>query len=135
MWIRVNAVLGSLVVVTGLWLVWGELPMPVALATALAVAGLLAWRSTSLGEVWAWATGLLGLESLAWPVATMVQVRLATEQPTDQQMGQILTAILFGLFSSIFWLTFSYGLFKRLARSRGEAGSAGAGESRHGSEK
>jgi len=29
-------------------------------------------------------------------------------------MGLILTAILFGLFSSIFWLTFSYGVFKKL---------------------
>ena len=112
--LQLNAVLGSVVVVAGLWLVWGELPAAAALVLVLAVAGLLTWRSRRISEVWAWATGLLGLESLAWPIVTMVQIRLATTEPTDQQMGQILTAILFGLFSSIFWLTFSYGLFKRL---------------------
>jgi hypothetical protein len=112
--LQLNAVLGSVVVVAGFWLVWGELPAAAALVLALAVAGLLAWRSRTIGEVWAWATGLLGLESLAWPIVTMIQIRQATTGPTDQQMGQILTAVLFGLFSSIFWLTFSYGLFKRL---------------------
>jgi hypothetical protein len=47
----------------------------------------------------------------------MLEIRRMTPegaQPTDQQMGLILTSMLFGLFSSIFWLTFSYGIFKRM---------------------
>jgi hypothetical protein len=43
----------------------------------------------------------------------MVQVRLATTEPNDEQMGTILSAVLMGLFSAVFWITFSYGFFKR----------------------
>ena len=66
----------------------------------------------------------LGLESFAFPVATMVQIRMTTAQPTDEQMGQMLTAILFGVFSSIFWLTFSYGIFKKLRAGGEQSGAA-----------
>src|SRR6185436_4967146 len=77
------------------------------------VAGFLIWQGRTIGLVWAWATLLLGLESLAWPIITMVQVRLATTEPNDEQMGTILSAVLMGLFSAVFWITFSYGFFKR----------------------
>lgn len=110
---QVNAVLGSLVVTVGFWIIWGTLPIWWSVAIALVVAGFLAWQVTTIGLVWAWSTLLLGLESLAWPIATMVQVRLATTEPTDEQMGEILNAVLFGLFSSVFWISFAYGLFKR----------------------
>jgi hypothetical protein len=43
----------------------------------------------------------------------MVQVRSTTTEPTDEQMGTILSAVLTGLFSAVFWITFSYGFFKR----------------------
>lgn len=111
-WIRLNAVLGSLVVTLGFWMIWGELPLAMMVALGLAVAGLLAWQSQTIGAVWAWATLFLGIESLAWPIVTMVQVRMAEAEPTEQQMGLILTAMLFGLFSAIFWMTFAYGIFK-----------------------
>lgn len=111
---QLNAALASLVVTVGLWLLWGDVPVPLMAAVALGVAGLLAWRCETVGAVWAWTTLLLGLESFAFPVVTMVQIRMTTTQPTDEQMGQMLTAILFGVFSSIFWLTFSYGMFKKL---------------------
>jgi hypothetical protein len=65
---------------------------------------------------------MLGLESLAWPIVTMLQVRFSTAEPNDQQMGLILTAVLFGMFSSIFWLSFSWGLFKWVRRTK--AGTA-----------
>jgi hypothetical protein len=114
---QLNAVLASLVVTIGLWMLWGEVPVILMIAVVLGVAGILAWRCDSIGSVWAWTTLLLGLESFAYPVVTMILIRLTTEQPTDEQMGQMLTAILFGVFSSIFWLTFSYGMFKKLRAS------------------
>lgn len=113
-WIRLNAVLGGLVVTVGLWLVWGGLPLVGTIAAWLGIAGFLVWWSPTISAVWAWTTLLLGVESLAWPVLTMIQVRMTSGEPTEQQMGLILTAVLFGVFSSVFWLTFSYGLFKRL---------------------
>ena len=121
---QVNAVLGSFVVTVGLWLLWSDVPVPLLAAVALGVAGLLAWRCETIGAVWAWTTLLLGLESFAFPVATMVQIRMTTAQPTDEQMGQMLTAILFGVFSSIFWLTFSYGIFKKLRAGGEQSGAA-----------
>ena len=111
---HLNAVLGGVVVALGLWLMWGDLPVIVIVVIALAAAGILAWASSSIAAMWAWTTAVLGLESLAWPVVTMVRIRLASTEPTEQEMGLILTAILFGLFSSIFWLTFSYGVFRKL---------------------
>ena len=122
--LQLNAVLGSLVVTLGFWLVWGQLPAWLFMLVGAGVAALLLWRAETIGAVWAWATLLLGLESFAWPVATMVQIKLTADQgaqPTDEQMGLILTAVLFGLFSSIFWLTFSYGLFKRMVWKQPDA--------------
>src|ERR1051325_1101007 len=44
------------------------------------------WGRT-IGLVWAWATLLLGVESLAWPIITMVQISSITTEPNDEQMG------------------------------------------------
>lgn len=110
---QLNALLGSLVVTIGFWIVWGAWPIWWSVAIGLTVAGFLAWQGTTIGLVWAWSTLLLGLESLAWPVTTMIQVRLTTTEPTDAQMSEMLTAVLFGLFSSVFWVSFAWGLFKR----------------------
>lgn len=109
---QLNAVLASLAVTIGFWLTWGEMPLALAVVVAVCAAAFLTWQGSSIAVVWAWATLLLGVESLAWPIVTMVQVRMAVAEPTDEQMGQILIAVLFGLFSSIFWLTFAYGIFK-----------------------
>ena len=51
---------------------------------------------------------------MAWPIVTMIQIRMGGSQPTEEQMGTILNAVLFGLFSSVFWVTFAFGLFKRV---------------------
>jgi hypothetical protein len=59
---------------------------------------------------------LLGAESLAWPITTMIGFRASSGQPSDEEMGMVLNAVLFGLFSSVFWTTFSFGLFKRERR-------------------
>jgi hypothetical protein len=44
---------------------------------------------------------------------TMLQIRSAGGNPSDEDMGAILSATFMGLFSAVFWLAFSYGLFKR----------------------
>ncbi len=122
MWVvRINAVVGSLVVTLGFWLIWEEFPLTFAVAMALVVAGFLVWQGSTIAAIWAWVTLLLGLESLAWPIVTMVNLRVALDEPTEQEMGLILTAVLFGLVSSIFWLSFSYGIFKRMVRGETQA--------------
>jgi hypothetical protein len=114
MWpLRLNVLFGSLVVAIGFRFLWGDLPLAATLVVAALVAGLLVWRARTIPEVWAWATMLLGIECLAWPFATMVQVRMATAEPSNEQMGQIVNAVIWGLPSGVFWLTLSYGLFKR----------------------
>ena len=115
--IWVNVALGTLVVTVGLWLMWGELSTLLTGLVALGVTGFLVWRGTTVARVWAWATLLLGVECFAWPVVTMIRVRMETAEPTEQQMGDMLTSVLFGLVSAIFWTTFSYGIF-RLMRER-----------------
>ena len=110
---HLNALLGSLVVAAGAWLAWDSFSLWEVLLIAGGVTGFLIWQGRTIGLVWAWATLLLGLESLAWPIITMVQIRSITTEPNDEQMGTILSAVLMGLFSAVFWITFSYGFFKR----------------------
>ena len=110
---QLNALLGSLVVAAGAWLAWDSLPVWGVFLIGGVVAGFLIWQGRTIGLVWAWATLLLGLESLAWPIVTMVQFRSITTEPTDEQLGMMLSAILMGLVSAVFWITFSYGFFKR----------------------
>ncbi len=70
------------------------------------------WRGRTIRLIWAWSTLFLGMECLAWPIITMLRIRSATLQPSDEEMGTILSAVLMGLFSAVFWIAFSYGLFK-----------------------
>ena len=113
---QLNAMLGSLVVAAGAWLAWDSFSLWGVFFIAGGVAGFLIWKGRTIGLVWAWATLLLGVESLAWPIVTMVQVRSTTTEPTDEQMGTILSAALTGLVSAVFWITFSYGFFKRTSQ-------------------
>lgn len=115
-----NIALSGLVTTIGFWLAFGAPPLSLTLLFGALATGFLWWKSAAIGAIWAWATLLLGLESLAWPVLTMVQVRLATDTPSDEHMATILSAVVAGLFSSVFWISFSYGLFKR-ARPEGDA--------------
>ena len=131
---QLNALLGSLVVAAGAWLAWDSLPAWAVFLITGVVAGFLIWQGRTNGLVWAWATLLLGLESLAWPIVTMVQVRSTTTEPTDEQLGTMLSAGLTGLVSAVFWITFSYGFFKRarqpIAASPTEATDSHSTESR-----
>ena len=113
---QLHAVLGAIVVTVGFWLVWGELPVALVTAIALAAAGFLAWQGTTIAHVWAWTCLLLGFASAAWPMATMVQVRRMTAEPSDEQMGLILTAVVAGLLASVFWTSFAFGIFRWIKR-------------------
>lgn len=110
---QLNALLASCMVAVGAWLAWDALSPIGVLLVAAGVAGWLLWSSYTIGRVWAWATLLLGVESFSWPLLTMVRINGATAQPTEEQMGTILSAIVAGLLSAVFWVSFSYGLFKR----------------------
>jgi hypothetical protein len=43
----------------------------------------------------------------------MIQLKGVSETPSQDQMEAMLMAVVLGLFSSVFWIAFSYGLFKR----------------------
>ena len=113
-----NLSLGTLVVSVGFWLIWGgTVSVAIVVGWALTVA-LFLWSMTkSITEVWAWSTVLLGLESFAWPLVLMIQLRGQAESLPESEMGTILSAVVLGLFSSVFWVSFSYGLFKRARQS------------------
>lgn len=115
---QLNAVLAALVVTIGFWIERGEFPVLAAAILALCVAGALFTFCSTIGMIWAAATLLVGLESLAWPVVTMVQIRGMNANPSDEQMTEILTSVVGGLFSSIFWLTFSWGIYRWTTRGR-----------------
>ena len=113
MWHQLNAVLGSLAVTVGLWLLIGALPVFIGIILAIALAILLAWKSPSIGTTWAICTFMLGVESLAWPVMQMSDLQKLGPEPSLEELQRIFTAVLFGLFSGVFWMTFAYGIFKR----------------------
>lgn len=112
--IFLNLSLGTLVAAVGFWLIWGGTVSPVIVVGWALSVGLFLWFMTkSITELWAWSTLLLGLESFAWPLVLMIQLRGQAESPPESEMGTILSAVVLGLFSSVFWISFSYGLFKR----------------------
>ncbi|MDR4495500.1 MAG: hypothetical protein AB7P17_01605 [Nitrospirales bacterium] len=112
-WVQLNAVLGSLVVMIGLWLLIGAFPIAWGVAASIVLALLLAWKCPSIGYIWSASTFLLGLESLAWPISQMVDIRKLGPEPPLEDLQRIFTAVLFGLFSGVFWMIFAYGIFKR----------------------
>src|SRR5688572_11702611 len=112
--ILLNLSLGTLVAAVGFWLIWGGTVSPVVVGGWTVSVGLFLWFMTeSITELWAWSTLLLGLESFAWPLVLMIQLRGQADSLPESEMGTILSAVVLGLFSSVFWISFSYGLFKR----------------------
>ena len=108
-----NVLLGTAVVAVGFWLLWGTVASATVIAWAFAVGGFLWWKAKTVTELWAWSTLLLGVESFAWPAVLMIQLKSAAGAPSENEMGTVLSAVVPGLFSSVFWISFSYGLFKR----------------------
>ena len=122
--LRLHAVLGAIVVTIGVWLAVGAAPVEMLGAVTLGVAGFLVWQGATIGRIWGWTSLLVGLASLAWPIVTMIQISRLTEQPSDEQMGMILTAVVAGLFASVFWLSFGWGIFRWIARREAERAKA-----------
>ncbi len=115
--IFLNVSLGTLVTAVGFWLIWGATVSPIIVAGWALAVGLFLWfMAESITELWAWSTLLLGLESFAWPLVLMIQLKGQAEAPPESEMGTILSAVVLGLFSSVFWISFSYGLFKRAGK-------------------
>ena len=113
LWHQVNAVLGSVAVTVGLWLLFGALPIPIGIAMAIVLAVVLAWKCPSVGYIWAICTLLLGVESFAWPMMEMTALQQLGPEPPMEDLERIFTAVIFGLFSGVFWMTFAYGIYKR----------------------
>ncbi|ODT44216.1 MAG: hypothetical protein ABS70_06030 [Nitrospira sp. SCN 59-13] len=111
---QLNALLGGLVIAGGIFVMWDQAALVWTLLVAVAATAFLLRQGRSIGAVWAWTTLGLGIESMTWPIVTMVRIRMEGIQATEEQMGTILNAVLFGLFTSVFWVTFALGLFKRL---------------------
>ena len=126
--IYVNAILGALVVAVGAWLASSASSAVQAALVFIAAAAFLLWRGRPVSLIWAWSTLFLGLECFAWPIATMLHVRSAGREPSDDEMGAILSATLMGLFSAVFWIAFAYGLFKRAKSTVGPDGSSRAAQ-------
>ncbi len=114
--IFLNLFLGTLVAAVGFWLIWGTDSPALVGGWTLLVALVLWVKAKSITEIWAWSTLLLGLESFAWPVTLLVQLRGASETIPENEIGNVLSAVVLGLFSSVFWLSFAYGLFGRARR-------------------
>lgn len=116
-----NILLGTLVVEVGFWLLWDAGNPAILSAWALLVGAWLWWQAPTVTHVWAWSTLLLGLESFAWPLILMIQLKASSVSPSEDEMGTILSAVVLGLFSSVFWISFSYGLFKRAGSDDGRS--------------
>ena len=117
--IILNLALGTLVAAVGFWIIWGTDSTALVAGWTLIVALVLWAKAKSITKIWAWSTLLLGLESFAWPVILMVQLKGASETIPESEMGNVLSAVVLGLFSSVFWLSFAYGLFGRAKRLEG----------------
>lgn len=110
----IHAVLGSLTVTIGLWMLVGG-PMLAMLVICLgAFTFCFARFCPTPSHVWVSSTLLLGVESLAWPFVVIAAMPDLGPEPPLEDMQRVFTAVLFGLFSGVFWLTFSYGIYRRI---------------------
>ena len=108
-----NAVLGAMAVAGGLWLLQGGLSLAVTVLVVVGLTVALLKICQRVAQVWMWSTLLLGIESLAWPFQLLGELQQFGPEPPMEEMSKVFTAVLFGVFSGIFWLTFAYGLYRR----------------------
>ena len=109
----VNAVLGAMAVTVGLWFLQGDLSSSVTIVIIVGLTILYAKVCPTAAHVWMWSTLLLGIESLAWPFQLIGELEQYGSEPPLEEMSKVFTAVLFGVFSGIFWLTFAYGIYRR----------------------
>ena len=108
-----NTVLGGMAVTVGLWFLRGDLSLAVTVLTVVGCTFVFIKICPSIAHVWMYTTLLLGVESLAWPLQMMGELRALGPEPPMEDMQRIFTAVLFGMFSGVFWLTFAYGIYRR----------------------
>ena len=109
----VNAVLGAMAVTVGLWFLRGDLSSSVNVVIIVGLTILYTKVCPTAAHVWMWSTLLLGVESLAWPFQLLGELEQYGAEPPIEEMSKVFTAVLFGVFSGIFWLTFAYGIYRR----------------------
>ena len=109
----VNAVLGAMAVTVGLWFLQGDLSSSATIIIIVGLTILYAKICPTAAHVWMWSTLLLGLESLAWPFQLVGELEQYGSEPPIEEMSKVFTAVLFGVFSGVFWLTFAYGIYRR----------------------
>lgn len=109
----VNAVLGAIAVTVGLWFLQGDLSAAITVMMIVGLTVLYTKVCPTTAHIWMWSTLLLGLESLAWPFGMVGELEQFGPEPPLEEMERVFTAVLFGLFSGIFWLTFAYGIYRR----------------------
>ena len=109
----IHAVFGAMAVAGGLWLLWGGLSPTVMVLVVAGLTVVFVKTCPSAAHVWMGTTVLLGLESLAWPVPLVVELQQFGPEPPLEEMSRVFTAVLFGVVSGIFWITFAYGLYRR----------------------
>lgn len=112
--ILINSVLGSMAVTTGLWMLLGDLSIAMMVVLVVALSVVLSRISPTVSHVWAWTTGMIGIESLAWPFMVMGSLGDLGPEPPLEDMEKVFSAVLFGVFSGVFWLTFAYGIYRRI---------------------
>jgi len=110
----VNAVLGAITVTVGLWFLQGGLTSAMTIIMIVGLTIVYIRMCPTTPHVWMWSTMLLGLESLAWPFQMLGELKQFGPEPPLEEMERVFTAVLFGLFSGIFWLTFAYGIYRRM---------------------
>lgn len=110
----INAVLGAMVVTIGLWFLQDGLSLVTTIAMIVVATIVVAKVSPTIAHVWMWCTLFVGLESIAWPFQMLVDLRELGQDPPLEDMQRVFTAVLFGFFSGIFWMTFAYGIYRRI---------------------
>jgi len=100
-------------VTVGLWFLRGDLSSTVTVLTVVGSTMVFIKVCPGIAHVWMYTTFLLGVESIAWPLQMMGELRSLGPEPPLEDMQRIFTAVLFGMFSGVFWLTFAYGIYRR----------------------
>lgn len=119
----INAILGAMAVTVGLWFLQGGLSSVMTILLIVGMTVLYAKVCPSPVHVWMWSMLLLGVESLAWPFQMVGELQHFGPEPPLEEMSRVFTAVLFGVFSGVFCLTFAYGLYRRTLPKKQETHS------------
>lgn len=115
---KLNAVAAGVFVTFGFTMAWNPIPVSWAAMAGVGFTALLVWLGETPKHVWAWAFLFLGLESLSWPIVQMIKLRLSgVTEPSEEQMGNLLGSMFWGVIFATFMLSFAYGIFRWIKRA------------------